>query len=927
MVQREEALNVTLARLLTDRGIASQAETLAGRRGEAPDILANVANEIIVIEAKKLADDRNITRNRAAAEAGAQAAKRIASGAADSGVALAYPDGITSDTLAERDDLSWWSVTPRAGQVDTDDPHIGPEARGNVDMLARWLLSAPAGDVDHAAGLLLGALSEAANRLDDSAKARLCKTLGLPSSKPAHLQAGTMRGFLTVAAATMFHRRLTPHLATVDAPDGSASSHDGEGWPPVDPFHAARNADPVGLLRDAWAQIILIDYRPVFEAAIAVMDAMAPVGQEFTAATSAVVRAADSISRTAAAARHDLLGKIFHRVLDTARYDGSFYTSSAAATLLAALALRPGQIDWSDPDSVAALRVCDPACGSGTLLMAVAERAHDLMADASDADDREDRYLVSASLIENVIWGYDINLTACHLAATTLGLLAPSVAFDRMNIFRAPLGISSESDSTGSVRLGSLDLLRPVIEDHNVQVAFPGFLPDTAVHIDDTDRAGDPPPMDLVIMNPPFTRDSLRHDQFNRREEMRVKDTEKRLFDRHPDRAAARLHSSDGPFLLLGEHLASEDDGVIALVLPAGVATSPGALGRRKFLAEKFHIDTVVLAHDPKRWFFSENTAIQEMLIIGRRRRSDHEDLPTRFVNLTRNPSNPADATVLAEMISQADTRNDRFTVHFEDARTVAAGDWRATAFLSPHLLESFRSLAQACATLRDIADVGPEGRRIRDAFVRRDLSKCRHPRDIMWDHKASTRTTMSAETDVWADMRPHKKALAESYWAQRSRLLLANRLRLNTMRVLAVRAEWPTVGSAWVPVRPSDASETTEKALCAWFNSTLGLLGAYGRRTLKAFSYPRFALEDQRSFPTPLLDEAQAAALADAYDRLAEQTLAPLPAMNNCKTRSSLDDVVTAVLGDSLGVDREEVRRLRSLLAAEPAVSSKQAF
>ena len=38
-------------------------------------------------------------------------------------------------------------------------------------------------------------------------------------------------------------------------------------------------------------------------------------------------------------------------------------------------------------------------------------------------------------------------------------------------------------------------------------------------------------PADLVIMNPPFTRDSLRHDQFSREDEKKLKAREKELFD------------------------------------------------------------------------------------------------------------------------------------------------------------------------------------------------------------------------------------------------------------------------------------------------------------------------------------------------------------------------------------------------------------
>ena len=41
------------------------------------------------------------------------------------------------------------------------------------------------------------------------------------------------------------------------------------------------------------------------------------------------------VSERVTGLRHDLLGRIFHRVLDTARYDGSFYTSTAPQSSLA----------------------------------------------------------------------------------------------------------------------------------------------------------------------------------------------------------------------------------------------------------------------------------------------------------------------------------------------------------------------------------------------------------------------------------------------------------------------------------------------------------------------------------------------------------------------------------------------------------------
>jgi type I restriction-modification system DNA methylase subunit len=46
-----------------------------------------------------------------------------------------------------------------------------------------------------------------------------------------------------------------------------------------------------------------------------------------------------------------------------------YYTTIPAATLLAGLALLP-DLDWTRVDALRELRVADPTCGTGTLLMA-----------------------------------------------------------------------------------------------------------------------------------------------------------------------------------------------------------------------------------------------------------------------------------------------------------------------------------------------------------------------------------------------------------------------------------------------------------------------------------------------------------------------------------------------------------------------------
>ena len=70
-------------------------------------------------------------------------------------------------------------------------------------------------------------------------------------------------------------------------------------------------------------------------------------------------------------------------------------------------------------------------------------------------------------------------------------------------------------------------------------------------------------PADLVIMNPPFTRDSLRHDQFDAATERKIKDREKTLLTDKP----VHLSSNGNAFLVLADCVSKPDSGTIAAVL------------------------------------------------------------------------------------------------------------------------------------------------------------------------------------------------------------------------------------------------------------------------------------------------------------------------------------------------------------------------
>ena len=547
--------------------------------------------------------------------------------------------------------------------------------------------------------------------------------------------------------------------------------------------------------------------------------------------------------------------------------------------------------------------------------MAAAERMRDLR-NAAGRTDPDDEEALGLSLVEDVLWGYDVNLTATHMAASTLGMLSPTTRFSRMNIHRTLLGVFDDV-----AYLGSLDFL-------SGQARFAAW-PSATQQVDSERGTAEPPPaMDLVIMNPPFTRDSLRHDQFSRADELAIKRREKEVMEGQPYREAARLSGSANAFMVLGDKILREDGGTLAVVLPTVMATNPAALHTRRYLAQRFHIDTIVSSHDPGRIFFSENTSIGEVLLVCRRWRGNGSKPPTRVVNLARNPATPLDALDTAARIERAGETGDQvshdFTVQQVDAERIERGDWSAVNFLSPFLVEGYRTLSEVNLTavptvpLSQLADIGPEGRRIRDTYTHSDMPT-QSGRRALWYHKTNVTQSMRAETDVYIEPKESKRHLADIYWEQRSHMLLPHRLWLPLARVAAAMLPERAVGSMWTPCRPHDPSVT--KALCLYLNSTPGVLSLLGARDNRKPSYPSFSLDTLRSLPVPnfaALGDAERELLSGWFDWLENEPLQPFPRMAEDPVRAQIDDAVIQVMG----LDAGWVETIRRELAREPSVT-----
>ncbi len=1091
----ESTLNTWLAEALRERGLDARAESGQGG-GKRLDVEVSLDGLKIALEAELAFS--------AAKKASAikDADSRLRDELADCAVAICYPAGLSSAAELAACEL----LHTLRSHKERPPAHKTSWKRDSIPQLVSVIRKIPdqLGDPDEIANRLSFSLDRAVARLSESQKQDLAACLDLPAGKPTKIEPGyalssrfnqaAKRAMLVLATAVMFHSQLDKHRHSI-----KPRSFAGD-WSPASASQCAESHDPVGAFSQAWELWLAVDYKPIFDTARSALHALAGA-HEFAAALQVVARASLQVTRNIVGLRHDLLGRIFHKVLDTARYDGSFYTTTAAATLLANLALRADLLDWSDSAAIAQLRITDPACGTGTLLMAAAERIRDLTGATGNQAE------VSRLLIEQVLTGFDVNLTATHLAATTLGLLSPTTTFERMKIYRALLGV----DENNEAKLGSLEFLDAGKDGQPRLLPWPTGVEqiETQAQVAQAEAA------DLVIMNPPFTRDSLRHDQFSRAQERKLKAREKELFAGQP----VHLSSNGNSFLILAHNISKSHGGVIASVLPLVTATNASSLDIRRFLAKHFHVHTIVTSHDPTRVYFSENTSIGEMLLVCRRRPdnppaanphppapsrhlygghpnmregeqsrmkwdispelerrmqmvarelrknpTDAEDKlwqaickkqldgrkfrrqvaigafvvdfycsserlaievdgpvhdqqveadkirqelieslgirfvrlsnsevenrledalnkireafyphpqtnpyphppapspikregelgirelaegdekplphfgggvwgggkttqPTTIVNLYENPATPAAALGLARDIAEGHTDRIKGTVQHWPRNRIEKGDWGGVQFLSPYLCEKFVDLREdeffAFRELGDIADISPDGRGIRGMFIRSVVPDSK-ARIALWDHKTDLTQKLSARHDSYIIPRDDKTRQADNLWAQRGTLLLAMRARLNTVRVISVRLPVQALGSAWVPCKPRSLGEIAEKALCAYLNSTIGLLAILGDRSIKDLSYSQFSMNDLRRIPVPdlnVLEKAQVAALAAAYDALCEFTLLPLPRILKDETRGALDRIVT----DALDVQPEVVANIRRELSREPSIT-----
>ena len=688
----------------------------------------------------------------------------------------------------------------------------------------------------------------------------------------------------------------------------------------LDKVAGARN--PGEVLNIAWESILEKDYAPVFEPGLAVLGALPDGNEAVDNAIRAVAECANRVADSLSDLGYDHAGPLYHRILGSAKSDGAFYTNNLSAVMLARLALTEDFADWSDPEAVARLRVMDPACGTGTLLMAALQTVKARVAANRETGD-EERNTLHKRLVEDVLCGLDINRHAVQLAACNMTLGAPTVDYERMNLLTMRHGPQSD----GSVSAGSLELLATADREASLgRLIHPLRTLDdlNAEQVDRAEEAAFPlENLDLVIMNPPYTDNKKRGRKFGaeavRRMQRHELDIRNRVEQR--DEPAGRVITTNSIrtfFTPLVDHLLRIDQGVLAMVIPATACIGASGADERRFLAERFHVERIVTTHDPRRVNFSENTSIHECLLVCRRL-PEGERPPTEFVSLRQMPDTVEEATAAADAIATGEPGH-WGNVHYWPSDRVRSGDWTPVQWYDGTLAQAARDvelnrLLEAVGTRYRI---GPSGQSVQDAYEVGDEDM---PGSIPGFHSVSgaLRRTIRGEHDVWYVPRRGRRRKMEQLIGEnealRGRLLVPMRLDTIGGRLTGVWSAQPAFGW-WVPV--AAPGDDRQKALAAWWNSTPVRLMLLNRRAQK-LTYPTWQLAHLREIRIPKPNNHAWASLSAAFDQVCDRELLPMKYAEECEARRVIDDAAAL----ALSIDAEILADWRRRLAAEPTITN----
>ena len=490
--------------------------------------------------------------------------------------------------------------------------------------------------------------------------------------------------------------------------------------------------------------------------------------------------------------------------------------------------------------------------------------------------------------------------------------------------------------------------------------------------------------MDLVIMNPPFTRPT-NHEATdvpvpsfaglgNDADEQGAMSNLLKKIRKQVKNPAGHGNAGLASNFLDLAYAKVRPGGMLAMVMPLSLLQGGSWEASRNLLRSRFERAIVIgLASagrdDAKS--FSADTGMGDVLVVARRRKdtstSAAPESPVTFVALRKRPASALEAVGLVAAIRDADVRNEsRVTLGDDLCGVRVRGTWddgNCASIVHAELVEAVRGLhagelrlprknqpfTLATTTLREL---GTRGLVDRDINGTEQPTKAavwggtttaiafRGPFDIvavqstaptypaLWGHEAERERYLIVQPDREGRVRDQAEAKAANAWGTATRLHFTRDFRLNSQSLAACLTPVSTLGgTAWPNFLMTDRSHETAAVL--WANTTLGLILFWWIGTVQQSGRARVTisrLPDLHVLDPRTLTEAQQARVQEIFDAFKTRSLLPANEAYRDETRQALD---RAVLVDLLGLPEsvlEPLALLRTQWCCEPTVHGGKA-
>ena len=365
------------------------------------------------------------------------------------------------------------------------------------------------------------------------------------------------------------------------------------------------------------------------------------------------------------------------------------------------------------------------------------------------------------------------------------------------------------------------------------------------------------------------------------------------------------------------------------MVSPTIALSAISGQQERRVLAQRYHIQTIVTCHQPGNINLSQNTNINESIIVAKRH--DGPKPPTRFIHLDRMPVDEDEVEDLHHRLLECEDgqiENGWGEVSHWPAELIEAGDWTPAIWRSPELAKAATEFANhsGLKSIQDEPGLSPQatGQVLRGSF---ESAEPGHPGSFpILKSKSGTdgQTTIRSRPDEhWIPKKRDEEVrlLNSGIYPEVKRilqkaghLLITAGQRNTTACMVAVASDEEYVGNGWMPV--TGLSSEAAKATAVFINSTAGRLQLM-RNPGRTIEFPTYSAAEAGNIRIPdIKDERMRGILADCWERTKDMAV-PQFRDGECEVRRLWDEAVA----DAMGWDGAELTRLRLLLHQEPHV------